>query len=323
VRDVERLLADGRASTSVEAWRALLVHDSLWNIDTRNAFQRQLFEILARSDARLSNHVWRLLEEEYRWTEQSMSLYRSLAPDLVDRVMNEIYRALREPPRPLPEVELFRELPASGQTRKSLLRSLWEVMGGDPPPSREPSPDQRGRMRINLAPQPAPQPRPGPRTAAGSMISVWLVIFGLQAVLRMFASMSAPSPTASSRVAEERARAADWNRPDDDLNAAITRVAEANPADPIAQFNLGIVKLNAGDGPGAITSFEKAVALDATMADAYFHLGTLMVGQNKVPEAISYLEKYLAMHPGNARKVATARSLLDALKSSRKPKGVY
>jgi hypothetical protein len=50
------------------------------------------------------------------------------------------------------------------------------------------------------------------------------------------------------------------------------------------------------------------------MADAYFHLGTLMVGQNKVTEAVGYLEKYLAMNPTNPQNKATAEGLIAALK---------
>jgi hypothetical protein len=50
------------------------------------------------------------------------------------------------------------------------------------------------------------------------------------------------------------------------------------------------------------------------MADAYYHLGTLYVGQNKIPDAVQSLEKYLSMNPGNAQNVATAQGLLAALK---------
>ena len=39
-----------------------------------------------------------------------------------------------------------------------------------------------------------------------------------------------------------------------------------------------------------------------------------MVGQNKIPDAVQSLEKFLSMNPGNAQNVATAQGLLAALK---------
>jgi len=56
------------------------------------------------------------------------------------------------------------------------------------------------------------------------------------------------------------------------------------------------------------------VAADPSLADAYYHLGTLMVGQNKIQDAVQYLEKFLAMNPTNAQNKATAEGLLAALK---------
>jgi TolA-binding protein len=50
------------------------------------------------------------------------------------------------------------------------------------------------------------------------------------------------------------------------------------------------------------------------MVDAYYHLGTLYVGQNKITEAVQSLEKYLASNPTNPQNVATAQGLLAALK---------
>ena len=38
------------------------------------------------------------------------------------------------------------------------------------------------------------------------------------------------------------------------------------------------------------------------------------MGQNKIPEAIANLEKYLSMNPTNAQNTATAQGLLAALK---------
>jgi TolA-binding protein len=48
--------------------------------------------------------------------------------------------------------------------------------------------------------------------------------------------------------------------------------------------------------------------------EAHYYLGTLLVGQGKVPEAIEHLESYVASEPPNAQNVATAQGLLEALK---------
>jgi tetratricopeptide (TPR) repeat protein len=77
---------------------------------------------------------------------------------------------------------------------------------------------------------------------------------------------------------------------------------------------MGIFSLNAGKSDEAIAAFQKALAADPAMVDAYYHLGTLYVGQNKITEAVQSLEKYLASNPTNPQNVATAQGLLAALK---------
>ena len=72
--------------------------------------------------------------------------------------------------------------------------------------------------------------------------------------------------------------------------------------------------VNSGKADEAAAAFQKVVEIDPNYADAYYHLGTLAVGQNKIPEAIAHLEKYLSMNPPNAQNVATAQGLLQALK---------
>jgi tetratricopeptide (TPR) repeat protein len=90
IKEVDRLLADERARTSEGAWRLLLGHESLWNLDTRDEFQRRLLERLALNGSGLTAQVWSILEREYQWSEQRSSLYRSLPPDLVDVVLDYI-----------------------------------------------------------------------------------------------------------------------------------------------------------------------------------------------------------------------------------------
>jgi tetratricopeptide (TPR) repeat protein len=81
----------------------------------------------------------------------------------------------------------------------------------------------------------------------------------------------------------------------------------------MAQFNLGVFAQNAGRSNEAIAAFQKAKAADPSLAEAYYRLGTLMVAQNEVPEAVEYLKKYVSMSPSNAQNAANARDLLTKL----------
>jgi Flp pilus assembly protein TadD len=94
----------------------------------------------------------------------------------------------------------------------------------------------------------------------------------------------------------------------------MAKAATVGQDDPKMQFNLGIDHLNAGRSEEAFAAFTKAAALDPQNAEVHYHLGTLAVGQNKIPDAIAHLEKYLSMSPTNQQNVATAQGLLAALK---------
>lgn len=118
----------------------------------------------------------------------------------------------------------------------------------------------------------------------------------------------------SSDIASALARVYQESGQADKAVAIMQKAAGENPADPKAQFNMGIFNLNAGKTEEAIAAFKAAIAADPSLADAYYHLGTLMVGQNKIPDAVQYLEKFLSMNPTNAQNKATAEGLLAALK---------
>jgi tetratricopeptide (TPR) repeat protein len=85
-------------------------------------------------------------------------------------------------------------------------------------------------------------------------------------------------------------------------------------SDPKVLFNAAIFHLNAGQMQEAMDDFLKVEAADPQNAEVQYHIGTIMVGQNKIAEAVERLEKYLSMNPQNPQNVATAKGLLQALK---------
>ena len=94
----------------------------------------------------------------------------------------------------------------------------------------------------------------------------------------------------------------------------VAELASSAGSDPKVQFNLAVSYLNSGKGEEALAAFQKASAADTSNPEPYFYMGTILVGQNKVPDAVASLEKYLSMNPTNAQNVATAQGLLQALK---------
>lgn len=96
--------------------------------------------------------------------------------------------------------------------------------------------------------------------------------------------------------------------------ALLNEQASDNPADAVSQFNRGLFLLDGGNGAEALAAFEAALAADPELGEAHYHLGTILVGQDKVPESVAHLETYLATNPDNAQYVATAQGLIEALK---------
>ena len=91
----------------------------------------------------------------------------------------------------------------------------------------------------------------------------------------------------------------------------------AAATDPKVQFGIAVAALNAGKSEEARAAFQKVAAADPGNVEVNYYLGTLEVGQNKIPEAIAHLEKYLSLNPTNAQNVATAKGLLQALKPAK------
>jgi Flp pilus assembly protein TadD len=83
------------------------------------------------------------------------------------------------------------------------------------------------------------------------------------------------------------------------------------------QYALGTTCMDAGRSPEAEAALKKAVELDTTNPEPYFHLASLAIGANRVPEAISLLEKYVGMTGQAPANLETAKGLLAALKKKK------
>jgi tetratricopeptide (TPR) repeat protein len=95
---------------------------------------------------------------------------------------------------------------------------------------------------------------------------------------------------------------------------SLLAAAPAFEQDAKFQYALGITSANAGKSAEAEAAFKKAAALDPANPEPLFHLATIAVGANRVPEAVGLLEKYLAMTGQSPANVETAKALLGALK---------
>jgi Tfp pilus assembly protein PilF len=83
------------------------------------------------------------------------------------------------------------------------------------------------------------------------------------------------------------------------------------------QFALGAAAFNLGRNAEAEAAFTRAGELDAANPDVDFYLGSLALGRNDVPAALSHLEKYVAAAPAGAPNLATAKGLLQALRAKK------
>jgi Tfp pilus assembly protein PilF len=83
------------------------------------------------------------------------------------------------------------------------------------------------------------------------------------------------------------------------------------------QHNLGISYLNAGRMADAETAFTRAQAIDPANPEVHYYLGTLAIGRNELDRAVEHLERYVSGSGQNPQNLATAKTLLDTLRSQR------
>jgi len=94
------------------------------------------------------------------------------------------------------------------------------------------------------------------------------------------------------------------------------QAAQDNPNPGLAYYNLCAVQFNAGKWDDAVATCDKAIAADATRAEAWFLKGTALYkigqkpGQAVGQSTVEALNKYLQLDP-NGSHAAEAKTILE------------
>ena len=87
----------------------------------------------------------------------------------------------------------------------------------------------------------------------------------------------------------------------DESKEYMARLPDDVKLDPNALLNVGIDHYNAGEIEEALQQFDKVVAENPEMAEAYYYRGLVYLGKGENDTARADLEKFLALDPANAR----------------------
>src|SRR5579872_368140 len=87
-------------------------------------------------------------------------------------------------------------------------------------------------------------------------------------------------------------------------------VAGDAPSDAPSAFAAAMARQQAGDVPGAIALYRRAVELDPRAGDAYNNLANLLAGQNKMLAAVAALRRGAAVSPQSATILANLGTYL-------------
>lgn len=93
----------------------------------------------------------------------------------------------------------------------------------------------------------------------------------------------------------------------------MAKLPEGAKVDPAALLNIGIRQYNESKLPEALASFDRVVAENPDMPDAYYYRGLAYLGSGKMKEAKADFEKLLQMAP-NGEHAADAKMYLKELK---------
>ena len=109
---------------------------------------------------------------------------------------------------------------------------------------------------------------------------------------------------------------------DDEGKANLAKAAEMDPANGGRYyFNLGAVMVNSGNTDGAVEAFTKATEVDPNYSEAYYQLGTAMVGKAQTkedgsiipaPGTVEAFQKYLELKPDGPN-AASAQMMIQSL----------
>jgi tetratricopeptide (TPR) repeat protein len=81
------------------------------------------------------------------------------------------------------------------------------------------------------------------------------------------------------------------------MSEKANELSGATGGDPATVYNQGIIYWNAGKVAEAKAQFQKAISLDAKMADAHYWLGMCFVNEGTLPEAKAPFTEYMKLAP--------------------------
>ncbi len=100
-----------------------------------------------------------------------------------------------------------------------------------------------------------------------------------------------------------------WTKAEKQIGQAL----QTFPDDSILHYLYGRVLANKREMSKAIDELEQAVALDSTMADAYWELGKIYLTVRKKDKAKAALESFLHLVPNDTQRTPQAQALLKKL----------
>jgi len=96
--------------------------------------------------------------------------------------------------------------------------------------------------------------------------------------------------------------------------ALLDKLSTEDVTSPITLYNIGTNLFNKGKSGAAVPYYERAIALDPNMADAYYQLGLCYLGANEKEKAKENFLKYLELAPESS-KAEQVKSFLEYLEN--------